>query len=126
MLKQLPESGVVKVNVGGKIFMTHVDTLLKCPYFSKPAEYGFSLLFIEDAIFLDRCPELFSHILNFLREDMIAGNINDFNINSMERLSLEAVYFQLNNLHEILEKQMAEYFSKKIRVVKKPTAYLKD
>lgn len=55
----------VKLNVGGQIFETSVDTLISSSvYFSvKLSRHNY-----EDELFIDRDPKIFSHILSYLRD----------------------------------------------------------
>ena len=74
--------GVVRLCVGGKLFATYTDTLLKArgmkQTFAKrrllltPQARFFECLLSgrfkrEEEIFIDRSPELFKHVLQFLR-----------------------------------------------------------
>ena len=80
--KQIMEQNgneIVKLNVGGKIFLTKISTLLSSPdtLFSKLLIAGNS-----SEIFLDRSPKIFAFILEFLRTRKI----------NVKRLRLKELY----------------------------------
>ncbi len=61
-------SQIVYLNVGGQIFETTEDTLLRSPYFSGIKNVNGSIKTSkEEPYFIDRDPKLFRHILNLLR-----------------------------------------------------------
>lgn len=70
---------IIKLNVGGKIFITKVSTLLSSPdtLFSKLLTAGNS-----SDIFLDRSPKIFAFILEFLRTRKL----------NVKRLKLKELY----------------------------------
>ena len=98
---------IVTLNVGGKTFMTRVGTLCAEPdsmlarwfdpdsHFARPAE-------IDGCVFIDRDPDMFTHILNYLR-----GNCN--HVSKMGECDLvllkgEADYFSLDSLVDEIDK----------------------
>ena len=96
---------IIKLNVGGRIFMTKRRTLCACPdsmlgrmfepdsEFAKPAE-------IDGCVFLDRDPEMFGHILNYLRSKRFFFlKMNSFDLH---QLMNEADYFGFIELREEL------------------------
>lgn len=64
---------IVKLNVGGTLFLTASSTLLNCPHEEQPTyfsqAFGAVTLPVDDggAYFIDRDPTYFRHILNWLR-----------------------------------------------------------
>ena len=60
---------MIKLNVGGQIFTTTIDTLTKkSNYFKKLFEFNSH---DDDEIFIDRCPKLFEVVLNYMRTNTI-------------------------------------------------------
>ncbi len=76
---------IIKLNVGGKVFITIKYTLMQSPWFKvffsdkfkKPKK-------VDDQHFINRDPFIFSYVLNYLRDDKIVkfssfeGNKNRF------------------------------------------------
>eukprot|EP01089_Gocevia_fonbrunei_P001898 TRINITY_DN1182_c0_g1_i1.p1 TRINITY_DN1182_c0_g1~~TRINITY_DN1182_c0_g1_i1.p1 ORF type:complete len:146 (-),score=29.53 TRINITY_DN1182_c0_g1_i1:64-501(-) len=96
---QSDKSAVVRLNVGGTIFLTSMDTLT--------ADKNNNLLkilekpvYVEGAIFIDRDPTNFRHILNFLRSGVL--NIKPDLILSNELL-VEADYYGIQGLKDLLQ-----------------------
>jgi hypothetical protein len=58
---------IIKLNVGGNIFMTNKDTLCQTVFFQKMFENEQLLKKIDGSYFLDEDPKYFVHILNKLR-----------------------------------------------------------
>jgi hypothetical protein len=59
----------ITVNVGGKIFQTSKRTLEQAEYFKNLFEMGENLRVpVNDTIFVDRDPDGFKYVLNFLRD----------------------------------------------------------
>jgi hypothetical protein len=54
----------IKVNVGGKIFETFKETLMRSGYFNAL----FINTEVKDIIFVDYDPEIFNHVLSYLRD----------------------------------------------------------
>ncbi|ARF11034.1 BTB/POZ domain protein [Hokovirus HKV1] len=57
----------IYLNVGGTIFETTKSTLVLCPYFRKLIEFPDFNSTREKPYFIDRCPKIFRHVLNLLR-----------------------------------------------------------
>jgi hypothetical protein len=70
-------NSIVKLNIGGTRFTTTRLTLLPCSFFSAAFEHAsimpVAILDEEGAFFLDRSPDLFKHILQFLRTGRLLG-----------------------------------------------------
>lgn len=58
----------VKLNVGGTIFETTIDTLMKCPYFQGMKHFEEILNNVNNIHFIDRDPSAFKHVLRLLRD----------------------------------------------------------
>lgn len=56
----------IKINVGGTVFETYIDTLKKSEYFKSMLEDCSQQ---TDMIFVDRSAHKFEHVLSFLRDD---------------------------------------------------------
>ena len=91
------KAAVVRLNVGGELFATTMDTLSKAAYFnpflSGRIQHG------EDeggALFIDRCPKLFAYILGYLRGRCVPSR---FELRSIKHsLRHEAVYYGVPGL----------------------------
>jgi len=92
-------SGVIKLNVGGQIFVTSLETLTVdknssfCKILEKPVK-------LDDAVFIDRDGTHFRHILNFLRSGVL--NIKS-DITLHNELLVEADYYQIQGLKDLLQ-----------------------
>jgi hypothetical protein len=97
--------GKVILDVGGDKYSTSVETLTheKNTFFTAMFSRQWELERDpkDDSIFIDRDGKLFTHILAYLRTDIVS---NDIMTNEVLRqnLVLEAKYFHLHNLIEIL------------------------
>ena len=61
-------TSVIKLNVGGKKFVTLKETLLECPWFEPYFSGKFRLDKVNgDEFFIDRNPEIFKDVLAYLR-----------------------------------------------------------
>ncbi|KAI8847125.1 hypothetical protein BC829DRAFT_434120 [Chytridium lagenaria] len=88
---------IIKLNVGGTVFMTAPETLLWCPdsFLPRFLQRTFFVTCDENgAIFIDRDPLVFRCILTFLR----SKNISLSDGISMQMLKDEAEYFNLQPL----------------------------
>ena len=62
-------AGVLSLNVGGTRFQMSKETAAQIPYFKPYLEGRFNLIHDEEGwIFVDRCGELFKHIVQFARD----------------------------------------------------------
>ena len=115
--------GILSINVGGKVFQTLKST------FNTPhsGEYFRNLLFsdrfpqLRDAhgnVFIDRDPELFRYILEYLRTDQIQLSEDHDNIRFLQKLFTEADYYQLSDM----QKEISEMILPKVRFSIKPWA----
>ena len=57
---------IIKLNVGGVIFMARKETLIKSLYFCELLENSKNA---EKEIFIDRSPHIFKHVLSYMRDD---------------------------------------------------------
>jgi len=104
-LKETQIQKPVKLNVGGKIFATSIDTLI-----SSENTY-FSIMFSDkwdlkrddrdDTYFIDRDPFVFSYILNFLRTRTISKS--HLTPLQLEYLISDAEFYQIESLIRILK-----------------------
>lgn len=99
---------IIRFNIGGSSFSTRRCTLFNSPLetFINNNQANFSYRQIENEIFIDRNPEYFSTILDYLRsingfyEFVIPLNID------LNRLRLEAFYFELNGLVDLIDNHL--------------------
>eukprot|EP00050_Salpingoeca_kvevrii_P017691 m.67345 g.67345 ORF g.67345 m.67345 type:complete len:673 (+) comp7674_c0_seq1:553-2571(+) len=101
-------SGWIQLNVGGKLFATTRDTLMREPDSMLAAmfrgEFWNSHTDASGAILIDRSPRYFAPLLNFLRDDEM---IIDAGI-SLEGVLAEARFFGLTAAMAILEEMIEE------------------
>jgi hypothetical protein len=101
---QKQSSGKVLLNVGGTLFTTTVTTLTKCPDSMFTAMFSGRYQIEKDeqqAIFIDRDPTHFRHILNFLRDNCLTDNMKAPTV--ISELKAEAKYYQLQTLIDALD-----------------------
>jgi hypothetical protein len=87
---------VVQINVGGKIFMTKLSTLLnvKGSLFEKIILSQFYDK--GEEFFFDRSPRMFNYILNFMRYRYL--NLSNFTNKELVDLRIEADYYGINQI----------------------------
>jgi hypothetical protein len=97
---------IVKFNVGGKKFATRKESLLrsKDSLFHKIAVSG-RFDFTKE-IFFDRSPKVFPIILDYLRGNEII--YTGFSREEAEELLLEAEYYELTEVVDIMQQRMKE------------------
>ena len=110
-IRDNPNSGyspnsLVKLNVGGKMFMTTQGTLLSNQnlIWSKIIchdENG-KIQFDIGAYFIDRCPKYFGIILNFLRGGVVEKGANV----DLKFLRNEAEYFCIEGLVKVIDEEI--------------------
>ncbi len=101
----------IKLNVGGKKFSTTRETLTrqKETFFTSLLSDKFPLITDKDGyIFIDRCGRHFHHILNFLRDSTISLEDN-FTKKTAKQLLVEATYYQITNLINVLNEYISEF-----------------
>ena len=114
-----PNSGyrpksLVKLNVGGKMFMTTQGTLLSNQNLIQskmtfPDEIGKNQ-FDFGACFIDRCPKYFGIILNFLRSGLLEKGENiDLNF-----LRNEAEFFCIESLVKVVDEEIETQVGKNL------------
>ena len=96
----------IKLDVGGKIFSTSITTLVSEPDSMLAAMFSgrFELEKDEEGtFFIDRDGKHFGHILNWLRTKQLSSSIKD-----LDGLKMEADYYGLKGLVNLLSKSAAE------------------
>lgn len=102
-LRPFPHVGVVRLNVGGELFITTVQTLAsQCQYFSALASTGaMPTLFLPDvqggAFFIDRSARLFHRVLDFLRSGIAPSGLP---VSERRELREEAIFYGCTALAE--------------------------
>lgn len=98
------QSSCIRLNIGGSIFNTHREILLKD---SKSIFYlllndpEFQL--IDNELFFDRSPEYFPYLLDYLRYGKI--NYKRFNKHQLKQLFLEADFYEITDIRNYLEER---------------------
>jgi len=115
-LKETQIQKPVKLNVGGKLFATSIDTLI-----SSENTY-FSIMFSDkwdlkrddrdDTYFIDRDPFVFSYILNFLRTRTISKK--HLTPLQLEYLISDAEFYQIESLISILKPDSKQKVAKTV------------
>lgn len=90
---------IVKLNVGGKKFETHKDTLVQHSEFFR-AKFEKKFFNDDGEIFIDRNGDLFAYILDYMRSQELPELSDELR----SRLSIEADYFLMKGLEEKLQK----------------------
>ncbi|KAF1846513.1 uncharacterized protein K460DRAFT_377721 [Cucurbitaria berberidis CBS 394.84] len=96
---------VLTLDVGGRKFKVSRDVLLEAGLFRFQFSDSFTWLPEPDgSYFLDADPELFEHLVRFMRRPPVFPLFYDkasgFDYDLYNRLAVEAEYFQLDALHE--------------------------
>ena len=102
-------SGIISVNVGGKIFTTTVATLTQEPESMLATMFSTEVPQVKDSngnIFIDKNPKTFEIILDFLRSGQLIYD-KESNI-SLRQLEVDADYFGLSGLQEVIRKEKCE------------------
>ena len=98
-------ASIVKLNVGGRVFHTTRHTLSLCEYFKivldGPLQHGTDE---QGRLFIDRSPELFAIILQFLRTPQRPAAVTD-----KHALIHECGFFGLEWLAQILRGEISPY-----------------
>lgn len=68
------EQRIVKLNVGGQVFLTSRETLSASPFFLGLLEGGIGTATYEGAVFIDRSPQVFARVLELLRTGVLFWN----------------------------------------------------
>lgn len=100
------KAAMIRLNVGGQVFATSKETLLKCGYF-EPVLSG-RIPHGEDdqgALFLDRSPELFKHILQYLRAGTVPSRKELWRFK--HGLLAECLYYGVPGLADYLRGQIS-------------------
>ena len=101
---------MIKLNVGGTIFITTKDSLLNIENtlfeaIIKDPEFSDNYIKYEE-LFFDRSPEYFGYILNYIRTGKI--NYNMFNDNSLKLILEEARYYNILSIVEYIITKLGE------------------
>lgn len=111
MSKRLREAHfpeIIKLNVGGKIFMTSITTLRRDPNCMLAAMFSqrFELVKQEDgAYFIDRDGTYFRHVLNFLRTGSIPCRVTDV---CADDLREEAEFYNIQALLDYIPESIVK------------------
>lgn len=97
---------IIKLNVGGELFMTLYSTLSKSVYFANFLNntMGIKTMVNGDEIFLDRSAELFREILLYLRTSKVFCR----DLQKLQSLQEKAEYFPLPEMIQAIETKKME------------------
>eukprot|EP00002_Diphylleia_rotans_P002037 TRINITY_DN11242_c0_g1_i1.p1 TRINITY_DN11242_c0_g1~~TRINITY_DN11242_c0_g1_i1.p1 ORF type:complete len:204 (+),score=56.11 TRINITY_DN11242_c0_g1_i1:50-661(+) len=107
-----PRTGFIKLNVGGKMFATTVETLTRISdtFFSGFFKGDFVCSIDEfGCYFIDRDGELFRYVLNYLRTGALHASQQDLLLQVRD----EALFFQIVPLIHLVEENLEEIRMKK-------------
>ncbi|KAH7713854.1 BTB/POZ domain-containing protein KCTD17 [Aphelenchoides avenae] len=110
-------AGWVRLNVGGRIFLTMKLTLSSSPFFARLFESDDRMpeaSAVPSTYFIDRDPDRFSKVLNYLRDGTL---YEDKNCN-LEELRVEADFYGLDTLVQIVNAKSNPRISAKFVTVK--------
>ncbi len=99
---------VVKLNVGGVLFTTTIETLYHIYYFRKLIDESTPTLFTDGYYFINRDGNLFNYIFKFVRDNEMPI-VNYKSINELKKVVKEALYYQYELLSIDLNKKIEEY-----------------
>lgn len=88
---------IVKLNVGGELFSTFYDTIIKSSYFLNllnEEKMSSKTIINKNEIFIDRSGELFRDILYFLRTQLLFAS----DIKKLRSLQKEAEFYQIEDM----------------------------
>ena len=97
----------IKLNVGGQIFTTSLETLTfeKGTFFSAMFSEQFDTKPDEDGeVFIDRDPKHFPLILSYLRNPTMMVDVSDLDEKRLLEFKTEIDYYQIQSLREIKQK----------------------
>jgi hypothetical protein len=101
-----PTSSVVKFNVGGKIFATTNETLENWPDCLLTVMHRQNImapaLLVDGGYFLDRDPDLFKHVMYFLRHKLVPAVLSGLSVPEKTLLQEEADFLLLPELSKLL------------------------
>ena len=107
-------SDIIKLNVGGVVYLTTRVTLCKFPDSMLGAMFNGSMSTTQDengCHFIDRDGDLFKYVLNYLRSSRLSLP-NDFK--DLDQLGDEADFYQISPLIEAIEKHKQPAVEKKV------------
>ena len=95
--------------------------------FNPKSKYA-SPIELDGGVFLDRDPDCFKYILEYLRNGctLISNLVEDNNFNMVRLLSADADYFGLADLKNICDTILEEHSDEKTKIKTKVTAPTKD
>ncbi|KAI8637831.1 hypothetical protein BD408DRAFT_40163 [Parasitella parasitica] len=110
---------IVKLNVGGELFMTYRNTIMK-----SDATHLINLVnqSAQDEIYIDRSSELFQDIMLYIRESVIL--VKD--LKKLHALAKEAVFYDTKSMVRKLETVIVEAEELQKKQMTKPKVVLKD
>ena len=113
---------IIKLNVGGKIFTTRLDTIVNswCKDNFLSALFSGSFLPETDSngnYFIDRNGDIFHHILNILRDQSYLAIISQLSKIEKQQLIIECQFFGIESL--LTKSETEEYRNKKNLVGKR-------
>jgi hypothetical protein len=94
--------GLIVLNVGGRKFSTLKSTLKSFSWFDEHIDWEDNKT--GDAVFIDANPDIFAHILNFMRRGskfpLFWSKRDGFNVELYNELEIDADYFGLDDLRD--------------------------
>lgn len=83
LLRPLPQEGVIRLNVGGVLYITTASLLKQIPYYEsqlRNAQLCSYYSEADDTYFLDRDGEVFGHVLRYLRTNVLPGALPAYDL----------------------------------------------
>ena len=103
-------SRIVRLNVGGSIFSTTKATLTSNPdsFLARLVDSDLPSTVDESgALFIDRCPVRFRHVLNFLRDGSLP-HWAQRDAWRLDEVAIEADFFQIEGLTQLIAERFEE------------------
>ncbi|CEG77959.1 hypothetical protein RMATCC62417_12630 [Rhizopus microsporus] len=100
------QAKLVKLNVGGDLYLTYEVTLKKSLFFKNLLETEMQNNEKTDSgeILVDRCGKLFEHVLRYLRNGTIRWNKLDVEL--LEKLSEEVEFYQVEEMKRMIDEEL--------------------
>ncbi|CEG70869.1 hypothetical protein RMATCC62417_06690 [Rhizopus microsporus] len=100
------QATLVKLNVGGVLYLMYEVTLKKLLFFKNLLETEMQNNEKADSgeIFVDRCGKLFEHVLRYLRNGTM--RLNKLDVGLLEDLSEEAEFYQIEEMKKMIDVEL--------------------
>lgn len=99
-------ANIIRLNIGGKIFIIQLAELLSIKDTLFYKIYYFNKNDFDKEIFFDRSPQLFPFLLNYLKYKTIDYDL--LSLQELKELKIEAEYYEINNIITYIDSRPLE------------------